>query len=485
MTQLLNGYESVETLIGRGTLREISLAAVHENAELSMRSSRHTSAEVTELADSLDQLGTQLRPISVVDDGEGRFKIIDGTKRVAASRQAERERISAIVYPLGTPQLAVLLICMYLNCQTGKAVTNEEKRKAFQVASRYEEFRAMSLRVAGLYLGTSHAFIRKCRMEAQKHAQPTTALSRGTEEVEPTHRASQAGSPLPEPNLAGSLAAPPDRSSGAQIQPQGAIAQGKARLPTTHSLQTTSIAASPPTQSPPRDGKPENGKVPLLQEFIAEVGEMRNRLMRRRESMGRNLSSVAGSQRFDDAQRALAALEKALREEEHICRLSGSIQPPVGHLPAGKETTPRGLSLGAASPLKIHAQVCPPSTPSPRGTTEAPIGEHLSNSHPSRMLRPISPNTATDGFPTKGSSSVLSSRGRPTLPLPAPRDACSASGGSQGLPIRKPTDAARIAELPGTAGGTQRTPDSSPLPPFPSLTAAGLRQSPLPKLPGL
>lgn len=80
------------------------------------------------LADSVDKLGVVLQPVMLVENGDGKYKVYAGKRRILSAKKKGIGAISAMVFPEGAPESLLNIYAIAENMNRGPNPADEAER---------------------------------------------------------------------------------------------------------------------------------------------------------------------------------------------------------------------------------------------------------------------------------------------------------------------------------------------------------------------
>jgi ParB/RepB/Spo0J family partition protein len=80
------------------------------------------------LADSVDKLGVVLQPVMLIDNGDGRYRVYAGKRRILSAKKKGIEAISAMVFRKGAPESLLNIYALAENMNRGPNPADEAER---------------------------------------------------------------------------------------------------------------------------------------------------------------------------------------------------------------------------------------------------------------------------------------------------------------------------------------------------------------------
>jgi ParB/RepB/Spo0J family partition protein len=80
------------------------------------------------LADSVDKLGIVLQPVMLIEDGDSKYKVYAGKRRILSAKKKGIEAISAMVFPKGAPESLLNIYAIAENMNRGPNPADEAER---------------------------------------------------------------------------------------------------------------------------------------------------------------------------------------------------------------------------------------------------------------------------------------------------------------------------------------------------------------------
>ena len=80
------------------------------------------------LADSVDKLGVVIQPVMLIENGDGRYKVYAGKRRILSAKKKGMPAISAMVFPKGAPESLLNIYAIAENMNRGPNPADEAER---------------------------------------------------------------------------------------------------------------------------------------------------------------------------------------------------------------------------------------------------------------------------------------------------------------------------------------------------------------------
>jgi ParB-like chromosome segregation protein Spo0J len=80
------------------------------------------------LANSVDRLGVVIQPVMFIENGDARYRVYAGKRRILSAKKKGMARISAMVFPKGTPESLLTIYAIAENMNRGPNPADETER---------------------------------------------------------------------------------------------------------------------------------------------------------------------------------------------------------------------------------------------------------------------------------------------------------------------------------------------------------------------
>ncbi len=80
------------------------------------------------LANSVDRLGVVIQPVMLIENGDGRYRVYAGKRRILSAKKKGMPAISAMVFPKGTPESLLTIYAIAENMNRGPNPADEAER---------------------------------------------------------------------------------------------------------------------------------------------------------------------------------------------------------------------------------------------------------------------------------------------------------------------------------------------------------------------
>lgn len=111
------------------TLETVPLAAIILDFEIEESFFRS-------LANSVDRLGVVIQPVMLIENGDARYRVYAGKRRILSAKKKGMSRIAAMVFPKGTPESLLTIYAIAENMNRGPNPADETER-ILKVMSHY------------------------------------------------------------------------------------------------------------------------------------------------------------------------------------------------------------------------------------------------------------------------------------------------------------------------------------------------------------
>ncbi len=80
------------------------------------------------LADSVDKLGLVIQPVMLIENGDGRYRVYAGKRRILSAKKKGMAAVSAMVFPKGAPEALLNIYAIAENMSRGPNPADEAER---------------------------------------------------------------------------------------------------------------------------------------------------------------------------------------------------------------------------------------------------------------------------------------------------------------------------------------------------------------------
>jgi ParB-like chromosome segregation protein Spo0J len=80
------------------------------------------------LANSVDRLGVVIQPVMLIENGDARYRVYAGKRRILSAKKKGMSRIAAMVFPKGTPESLLTIYAIAENMNRGPNPADETER---------------------------------------------------------------------------------------------------------------------------------------------------------------------------------------------------------------------------------------------------------------------------------------------------------------------------------------------------------------------